>query len=128
MNDISKYIPRHKDDVRRIKELSKTEYPFYKPILSDLFKWIQDINWPVAREIVPLLITAGEDVVPHVKLILNSSDAIWKRWTLSYVMEAMSSKVIGQIKSELERIVQYPSNDEVAEEVDVLAKQLLEKI
>ena len=128
MKTISTYIPRDKSDLKRVEELSKIGYPFYKPILGDLFRWIQDINWPVAQKIVSLLIAAGDDVIPHVKTILNSNDAIWKYWTLTYIVSKMPPQIIKMIKKDLERIVNNPSDSEILEEVNMAATNLLRKI
>jgi len=38
------YLPIHKSDTLKIEELAKIGYPFYKPILYELFEWIQDYN------------------------------------------------------------------------------------
>jgi hypothetical protein len=56
-------------------------------ILSDLFDWIKDINWPVAQKIIPLLLNSGEDVIPIVKNILKTNHDMWKYWTQSCVID-----------------------------------------
>lgn len=125
---IKDYIPRDKSDVQSVEELSKIGYPFYRPILGDLFKCIEDINWPIAPSVVPLLIAAGDDVIPHIRLILESKDAIWEYWTLYSVVSKMPIHVIVKLKDDLQRIVDNPSSDEISEEVDKEAKSLLEKL
>ena len=69
MNEL---IPQNKYDLVSVGKLKEIPYPEYKSILKDLFTWIQDNNWPVAREIVPLLVGAGGDVVPIIKEILGT--------------------------------------------------------
>jgi hypothetical protein len=126
--EIIDYIPKHKCDLEKIDELSKKKYPKYKSILPDLFEWIQDMNWPVAQKIVPLLINAGKDVIPIVKNILVSSDDIWKYWTLSFVIDKMNNDIIGLLTDDLIRIIKNPTDGEKLEEVNIIAKKLLNKI
>ncbi|OHD08200.1 MAG: hypothetical protein A2Y34_16730 [Spirochaetes bacterium GWC1_27_15] len=109
-------------------ELSKNEYPFYKPILKDLFEWIQDINWPVARYIVPLLIKSGKDVLPIVKEILDSTDDVWKYWTLTCVISEMPPDILKGLEPDLLRIKNNPTTSEIMEELPQIALELLEKI
>lgn len=126
--NLKDYIPKNKFDIDKIEYLSKKKYPEYKLILPDLFEWIKDMNWPVARKIAPLLINAGEDIVPIVKNILNTDDDVWKYWTLNYIVDKMDDSIILLIKSDLERIVINPTDGEKIDEVDISAKQLLDKI
>lgn len=126
--NLQDYIPKNKFDIDKIEYLSKKKYPEYKLILPDLFEWIKDMNWPVARKIAPLLINAGEDIVPIVKNILNTDDDVWKYWTLNYIVDKMDDSIILLIKSDLERIVINPTDGEKIDEVDISAKQLLDKI
>ncbi len=126
--NLQNYIPKNKFDIDKIEYLSKKKYPEYKLILPDLFEWIKDMNWPVARKIAPLLINAGEDIVPIVKNILNTDDDVWKYWTLNYIVDKMDDSIILLIKNDLERIVINPTDGEKIDEVDISAKQLLDKI
>ncbi|MBP7552409.1 MAG: DUF5071 domain-containing protein [Spirochaetes bacterium] len=126
--NLKDYIPNNKFDIDKIEYLSKKKYPEYKLILPDLFEWIKDMNWPVARKIAPLLINAGEDIVPIVENILNTDDDVWKYWTLNYIVDKMDDSIILLIKSDLERIVRNPTDGEKIDEVDISAKQLLDKI
>lgn len=126
--NLKDYIPNNKFDIEKIEYLSKKKYPEYKLILPDLFEWIKDMNWPVARKIAPLLINAGEDIVPIVENILNTDDDVWKYWTLNYIVDKMDDSIILLIKSDLERIVINPTDGEKIDEVDISAKQLLDKI
>ena len=126
--DINHFIPKNKFDTALIEQLENYKYPFYKPILKDLFKWIQDLNWPVAQKIIPLLIKARKDIIPIVKEILNSNDDIWKYWTLSQVISKMDTSIIKELKNELMRIVNNPTNGEELEEVNIISETLLNKL
>lgn len=121
------YIPETKHDTYKIDELAKIGYPFYEPILYELFEWIQDYNWPVAQKIVHLLVDAGKDVIPIVQEILKTDDDIWKYWILQQVMYKMPINIIKLLEKELIEIANNPTKGEKYDEVDIEAKDLLEK-
>lgn len=131
MTEFEKYIPTNKLDTDKIVELTKFEYPYYKPILRELFSWIQDINWPVAQEIAPLLIKAGKDIIPELKNILLTNDDVWKYWALTQILQempdAIQKDIVVEISSELQRIASNPTESEVVEELDVIAADILKK-
>jgi hypothetical protein len=123
--DVHYFIPKTKMDTDLIEELSTYVYPFYKPILSELFEWIQDINWPVAEKIIPLLLDAKEDVIPIVKNILLTDDDVWKYWTLSQVVIKMDISIVKELKPDLDRIINTPTKGELLEGVNLIAEKLL---
>ncbi|WP_177307696.1 DUF5071 domain-containing protein [Pseudoduganella namucuonensis] len=51
-----------------------------------LLEWVQDLNWPVARVLAPFLASAGCVVAPGIRLVLESSDDIWKLSLVSGVV------------------------------------------
>ncbi|MBN2890249.1 MAG: DUF5071 domain-containing protein [Bacteroidales bacterium] len=128
MKNPKDYIPTHKHDTEKIDELAKIGYPFYKPILYELFEWIQDYNWPVAQKITPILRAAGKDIIPVVKKILKTDDDIWKYWILQQVLYKMPISIVEILKPELTKISENPTAKEKHEEVDIEAKDILEKL
>ncbi|HOH37098.1 MAG TPA: DUF5071 domain-containing protein [Spirochaetota bacterium] len=132
MDELKKFIPKNKFDVVSVSELSKYEYSFYKPILGNLFEWIQDINWPVAKVIIPLLIKAEKDIIPYVKDILNSNDSIWKYWVISQVVDGMDSivkkTILIELKEDFESIIDNPTIEDKSEELDILITNLMNSI
>ncbi|WP_088835212.1 DUF5071 domain-containing protein [Paenibacillus tyrfis] len=71
-------IPKDKFDFERVNELKKLDAEMIKPIIPQLFEWIQDINWPIAREIAQILIKCNEETLPHIREILLGDDYDWK--------------------------------------------------
>jgi len=129
MNKPENCIPKDKHDIESIKKLSDFEYPYYKSILPSLFEWIQDINWPVAQKIVPLLLKAGIDTVPHIKHILQTDDYVWQYWTITFVIDKfednIKKKIVEELYLDLERLAYNPIDEEKKEELDVVAKAVL---
>lgn len=126
--NLKNLIPKDKSDIGSIEKLSQLPYPSYRPILGDLLEWVKDINWPVSSKIIPYLITAETDIVPHIKSVLNSNDSIWKYSVLNFVVNKMPTSVIYQLRHELERISEKPSEEEVLEDVNTIALNLLNKL
>ena len=46
--------------------------------LPEILEWFQDINWPVARALVPLFRQAGPEVVPAIEKVLKGDDDVHK--------------------------------------------------
>ncbi len=129
MNKPENYIPKDKHDLESIKKLSEFEYPYYKPILPSLFEWIQDINWPVAQKIVPLLLKAGIDTIPHIKHIFQTDDYVWQYWTITFVVDKfegnLRNEILEALRFDLERLAYNPTDEEKKEELDIAAKEVL---
>ncbi len=131
MNGLQGYIPQSKHDTHLIEELSRHAYPYYRPILKGLFEWIQDINWPVARRIVPLLVNAGTDVIPVVREILDSGDTLWIYWTLNMILDDFrltdAATIIQALQPQLCQKMLHPSDEERADEIDGVIRELFTK-
>lgn len=131
LRELQYYIPKSKHDTDLIDELACHNYPYYRPILSNLFEWIQDINWPVAQRIIPLLSLAGTDVIPIIRTILLSEDTMWMYWTLEILLHHFhpedTRKIVEKIHEELMQKQLSPTPEEQADEVDQQSKELLER-
>jgi DNA-binding cell septation regulator SpoVG len=100
-------------------------YPRVKAIIPELLQWIQDMNWPGAEEIVDLLITIDDEIVPHVKQVLRSRDGIWIVWLLTEVASKWNKDLLGRIKEDLFELSITLDNNLVIEGVDIQAMKLL---
>jgi hypothetical protein len=103
------------------------KYPGYQEILPELFTWIQDMNWPIANEVLPLLIAAGDDTVPIIKIILLASpaDTIWQYNVLTYIVPHLSVSAQEQLLSIVEQLAGRPTHDQRREEVDKAAQEIM---
>lgn len=129
LRQLQYFIPKSKHDTDLIDELACHNYPFYRPILNDLFEWIQDINWPVAQKIVPLLAHAGTDVIPYVRKILATDDTMWMYWTLEILLHHFhpddTRNIVTELHVELLQKHTSPTSNEHQDEVDLQAGELL---
>jgi Domain of unknown function (DUF5071) len=118
-------LPRDKHDTLAVDQLAELGYPTISPVLPDLIKWLQDANWPVARPIADLLVKIGKPVVPLLLEVLRGDDAVWKYWCLERVVRRLPSDVVADLRPDLERLAQYPSDSDRQEEVNLSANSLL---
>jgi hypothetical protein len=89
-----------------------------------LLKWVQDLNWPVARVLAPFLASAGAVVAPGIRFVLLSNDDTWKSSVITGVV-AVAPELIDLLRPELERIVNMPTPGERSEGLDLIVAEML---
>ena len=128
MNNLADLIPEHKCDTESAQKLVDLGYPAVKPVLMDLLAWCQDINWPVALILAPFLSEIGEPVLDEIRKVLKTDDDVWKYWCISAVVDGMSIENKRKFMPELIRLATNPSAGERAEEVDLVAQEILDEL
>jgi len=121
-------LPRHKFDKDRVETIIKMDRDKILPLLPNLLKWIQDMNWPVAPSVLELLLTFPEEIVPHVQGVLSSDDENWKWFILHFLIIELPVESRVQFREYLTRVAETPTPNELAEELDEVAKEILETI
>lgn len=124
-HELSELVPRHKLDLERAQAAVAAGYPAVAPVLPALLEWVQDMNWPVARVLAPLLASIGVPMEAHIREVLGGPDCIWKYWVLQEVV-AQSADLRRALRPELVRLASAATNSEKEEELDALAQSLLE--
>ena len=124
MSDIRDLLPRDKLDLERAEAIVAQGYPAVAPVLPDLMVWLQDSNWPVCDIIAPFLAGLGAPVIPEVRGVLDSDDAIWKRWVLLYVV-AESGEVREGVRDQLARLADAEPTEEEEEGLREIAAEIL---
>ena len=119
MTDIHDLVPKNKFDssnIERLKHLTDNEI---EPILPSLLEWIQDCNWPVAGDILPVLALHQSALVPLIHRVLSphEKDDIWKYWIITCLAPLFSDESINCILSDIQRIAKNPTQGELREEV-----------
>ncbi len=118
-------IPKHKSDTEAARRARTAGYPAIQPILGDLLTWMQDMNWPVASEIEAVLQPVGAPLSPHILKVLQGGDDIWKYWVLTRLAVNFDREAREPIMDECLRIVNDPTDGEIAEEVNLAARDIL---
>lgn len=122
--DIRTLIPKNKFDESGIEELKKLSFEQIKPIVPNLLEWLQDMNWPVASYIADILKPFINKITPEIVAILKSDDVMWKYWILGLIRQTNDPLIL----MELEKIVKYPSLEEIDNEVDIEAIEILKGV
>ncbi|WP_152392362.1 DUF5071 domain-containing protein [Paenibacillus guangzhouensis] len=128
MHNHKDLLPRNKQDYERVSRIKNLSERGIVPLIPDLITWLQDMNWPIARDISQMLLKVSEQTIPHIKNVLTTNDHIWKYWCLSYLVMNFPNDLIKEIEPELNRLAYSPTKGEVNEEVHEVAQQILKKL
>ncbi|MCV9930701.1 DUF5071 domain-containing protein [Flavobacterium sp. LS1R47] len=115
-------IPKDKHDIQRAENLKNYSYSELKPIIPELLEWLQDFNWPVAKPISEYLKSINENISQEILAILKTNDGVWKYWIISIFGKITNDNFF---RNEIIRIATNPTKDEVAEEVDKIADEII---
>ena len=86
------------------------------------------MNWPVTPRVLELLLTFPEEITPHVQDVLSSDDDNWKWFILHFLIFKMPVESRVQFREYLTRVAETPTDNELAEKLDEIAKEILETI
>lgn len=123
--DAAGVVPSHKFDLAAVRRAIAVGWPDIEPAVPELLIWIQDMNWPIAREMLTFLRSIGKDLVPYLRPILEGDDDIWKFWVIDGLLTGVSEQFLEDLRPVLVRIATDPTPNECAEEVDVAAAAAL---
>lgn len=121
-------IPTDKFDVAAVERAGALGWPAIEPFVAALLAWIQDMNWPVAPQIVKVLAPIGAPLAGHIQPILRGHDPVWKFWLIDRLLGDAPLELTTALQAELEQLVDEPSEAERAEKVDVVARAALQRI
>jgi len=108
-----------------IERAVEADFPQINPILPDLLEWIKDGNWRVALPTASLLSSAGPEIIPPIKSILNADDGMWKYWTIDLVVRLGATKLQSAMQIYFDRLALNPSQDDLTCDVAEQAKTVL---
>jgi hypothetical protein len=122
--NVRELIPKDKFDVSHITDLMEINETDIQPILPDLLQWIEDINWPVASDMVRVLARFPDSVTPllHTLLDISAKDTIAKYWIIVCLIPLFPIEKQRLLLDDVKRICNNPSDSEVHEEVVAVAE------
>ncbi|MCL1935157.1 MAG: DUF5071 domain-containing protein [Defluviitaleaceae bacterium] len=120
-------IPKDKFDNSNIEKLMMLPEEDLKQILPELILWIADFNWPIAIELIPILIKYPNSILPIIKKNLQASeeDAELKNYIILKLIPELPKKYQDMLIKDIERIYKEPTSIEIAEEVNEIALNYL---
>jgi len=125
LEELEVLLPRNKHDIGKVEELKKLDRKILVALLPDLLEFIQDMNWPVAPGILEILLTFPKEIVPHMQDALTTDDDNWKWFILNYLLIELPLESRVHFKEYLIRVAENPTENELAEELDEIAKEIL---
>ncbi|WFA85922.1 DUF5071 domain-containing protein [Paenibacillus amylolyticus] len=126
--DFRECLPRDKFDYEAVRKLSEFSDVELKVIIPELMEWLQDGNWPISKPVEDILLRLGEDLVPHIKDVLQTQDSTWEYFILVGLIDRLPVSHLSMLRSDLVRILESPTHDEILEELDEVILELLEKM
>lgn len=126
--DIRDHLPRDKSDFEAVRKLNEFSDVELKVIIPELMEWLQDGNWPIAKPVEDLLLRLGEDLIPHIKDVLQTQDSTWEYFILVGLIDRLPISHLSMLQTDLIRILEFPTHDEILEELDEVIVELLEKM
>ncbi|MBY6046679.1 DUF5071 domain-containing protein [Vannielia litorea] len=118
-------LPTDKHDIAAVHRAAALAPEARTPLLPGLLEWVQDANWPVARPVADLLVAEGAALLPHLRVILQSEDAVWKYWLIELVIARLPPPDLAPLRPLLERLATAPGSADRAEEVHLAARAAL---
>ncbi len=128
MEGYEDYLHLNIYDVDKVEKLKKLDRNVLEPLLPDLLEYTQDMNWSVASGVVEILLTFPKEIVSHVQAILSSNDDNWKWFILHFLVIKLPVESQVQFKQYLIRVAQTPTQNEIAEELDEIAKEIVDML
>lgn len=125
--ELNSLLPKSTSDTSTINRLMNLSDEEIYPIIPSLLEWIQDMNWIVAPYIVSVILEHQKISEQFIAKLLSKdqTDDIWKYWIISELLYKWSDVPCGEIMHEITRISEFPTDGEINEEVNVLAKEYL---
>jgi hypothetical protein len=120
-------VPNNKHDFQACKRLSLASDDEVIECLVELLEWLQDINWPVTPYVIERIYKLDSALIEPIREILNSTDGVWKHIIISQLIGKTSKKTRLELKGEILRLIKNPTKNDINEEVNMVAKEVLHK-
>ena len=126
---IKKLIPIDKHDFEPIPVLMEISEEEVQPILPELLFWIADINWPIATEMLNVLVRFPDSITPLIKKVLQptETDEEWKYFIIQYLIPKLPESSQKLLMKDIQRILDSPTDGEIYGEVSEAAKDYMER-
>lgn len=121
--NVKDLVPKDKHDISNINKLYNLSDEEMKPIVYNLLEWIQDYNWPVAQELIPLLKEREDIIFPYMSDILRGDDFMWKYWIMDLIIPGFSFEHKNALKDDILVLINDHDIDEDTESIREIAEE-----
>jgi len=108
-------LPKDKFDNRHIDKLDKLSDEEIAPLIPPLLEWLQDYNFPIAKDVLQILKRREDIVVPHILTVFEGEDTMWKYWMMELLIPSFSPAHQAEMKGALQKLMSPNSSDEDAQ-------------
>ncbi|PTQ99860.1 uncharacterized protein DUF5071 [Mucilaginibacter yixingensis] len=121
------YVPQNKFDEKAIACLQSLPFEAVRNDVWELLEWLQDMNWPVAYDVAVYLAPHVNEIKDDLIKIFNTDDTLWQMWIICGLIGRSPIKPDAELLTIIRRIAEHPTKIEIEEEVDLVAKDVLEQ-
>ena len=125
MIDIYSLVPKSKFDNTNILKLDQLSDMEIEPIICELLEWLQDCNWPISKDILPIILLHQNVAIPHIINILEGNDVMWRYWIMDLVIPNLVLTNRQLLRTSLEKTAALIGDDEDTKELIEQAKKCL---
>jgi hypothetical protein len=122
MDVIKELLPKDKSDNSNIDRLKHLTDEQIQPLIPSLLEWLQDFNWPIAEEILQLIVARQNLVIPYVNNIFRGDDRMWQYWMLTKLVPLLTKNNIQMIKNDLIYLSSLNENEDTFDIVQLSKK------
>ncbi|WP_066072762.1 DUF5071 domain-containing protein [Neobacillus soli] len=128
MENFYEILPKDKFDIESVEKIRKLSRVEIISLFPNLLEWIQDMNWVIAPKVAELLLDFPNELVLLIRNVFETEDNVWKFWCLEVLVKYLPTESKMVLRNDLIRLAKTPSEEEKLEEVDVIAKEILEQL
>jgi hypothetical protein len=90
-----------------------------------LLEWLQDFNWPIAREILPIISQHQNVAMPHITAVLRGDDSEWIYWIIALLVPRLTENNKESLKNDIINLSELTGEDEDTLEIVEVSKKCL---
>lgn len=127
--EVKHLMPRNKCDESTISDLMNLPKQELVPLLPKLLKFFEDLNWPVTKRLIPVVLRFPQNLIPLILEALDErqTDYDYKYFVMSALVRRISKGEQTKLVPALERMRDRATEGEKCEELNVYAKEVLEQ-
>ncbi len=114
--NINDLVPKNKFDDGNLKKIDLLSNEDFSIIAYNMLEWIKDYNWPIADDVLKILLKREEIIFPVALSILETSnDIMWKYWILNLLAPNFTESHKMELKPVILTLINNKVNDEDSE-------------